>query len=313
VLKVADPYPVNETKKPVADRRPSRKVLMLRAYSSWIVRSVGCAALTLSLATTTCPTFGAPTARSVESLSAAERASLPNATLVTISKTGRTVSLGVLRSEHKLRLQRFANAAMLGKRASLLLAHGGGAPNIGSKFEKKKKRVSSGTLVPMNFSLQNFSAPGMGPFPPGPFPADFLAFCKAAAVTACLYLPSGFKMVYQGAYVWDMDDLITDQTMCTSEGGRPEGGGCAYYYPTEYNLEFNPGPPTAQGYNVTSSATCPSPFENTVDPRGAVSLDVLPNTNTVSYLSLTSLKTCVVRVFVKKLPVRRRLQITLPR
>jgi len=274
--------------------------MMLRAYSSRIVRSVGCTALTLLLAATTCPTFGAPTARAVESLSAAERTSLPDATLVTISKTGRRVSLGVLRSEHKRRLQRFANASMLGKRA-------------GSKFEKKKKGVSPGTLVPMNFSLQNFSAPGMGPFPPGPFPADFLAFCKAAAVTACLYLPSGFKMFYQGAYVWDMDDLITDQTMCTSEGGRPEGGGCAYYYPTEYNLEFNPGPPTAQGYNVTSSATCPSPFENTVDPRGAVSLDVLPNTNTVSYLSLTSLKTCIVRVFVKKLPVRRRLQITLPR
>ena len=274
--------------------------MMLRAYSSRIVRSVGCTALTLLLAATTCPTFGAPTARAVESQSAAERTSLPDATLVTISKTGRRVSLGVLRSEHKRRLQRFANAAMLGKRAS-------------SKFEKKKKGVSPGTLVPMNFSLQNFSAPGMGPFPPGPFPADFLAFCKAAAVTACLYLPSGLKMLYEGAYVWDMDDLITDQTMCTSEGGRPEGGGCVYYYPTEYNLEFNPGPPTAQGYPVTSSATCPSPFENTVDPRGAVSLDVLPNTNTVSYLSLTSLKTCIVRVFVKKLPVRRRLQITLPR
>lgn len=283
MLKVADSYSVNETKKP-----------------SRIVRSVGCAALTLSLAATTCPTFGAPTARSVESLSAAERASLPNATLVTISKTHRTVSLGVLRSEHKLRLQRFANAAMFGKRASL-------------KFEKKKKRASLGTLVPMNFSQQNFSDRIYGPFP-GPFPADFLAFCKAAAVTACLYLPSG-DLIEEGAWVWDMDPLITDPQMCTSEGGKPEAGACAYYYPTVYNLEFNPGPPTAQGYPVTHSATCPSPFGNTVDPRGAVSLDVLPQPaiNANYYLSLTSLKTCIVRVFVKNLPAPRRLKITLPR
>jgi len=51
-----------------------------------------CAALTLLLAATTCPTFGAPTARAAESLSAAERANLPDTTMIKL-KTGRTVSL----------------------------------------------------------------------------------------------------------------------------------------------------------------------------------------------------------------------------
>src|SRR6202051_678686 len=263
--------------------------MMLRAYSSRIVRSVGCTALALLLAATTCPPFGAPTARAVESLSAAERTSLPDATLVTISKIGRRVSLGVLRSEHKRRLQRFANAAMLGKRAS-------------SKFEKKKKGGGAGTLVPMNFSQKNFYDQYGEPFPGGPFPADFLAFCKAAHVTACLYLPSAL-LLSGGGYVTDYDFLITDQKICTSEGGQLKlaGQACAYVYPGAHNLQFTPGPPTAKGYPVTHSATCPSRFAYTVDPRGAVSLNVVSNSpTTVSTLNLTSLKTCVVRVFVKK-------------
>ena len=317
MLNIADSYRVNETKKPVADWRPSRKVLMLRAYSSWIVRSVGCAALTLSLAATTCPTFGAPTARSVESLSAAERASLPDATLVTISKIGRTVSLGTLRAEHKRRMKRFANAARLGKRTSLLLAQQGGAANMASQFKKKKKGANSGSLLAMVFSLKNFNDRTLGKFTsgpyPGPFPADFLAFCKAAVATGCLYLPSGPFLLNQGTWVWDIDNFITDQNICAAEGGNPEGGGCAYYYPTAYSLTFNPGQPTAQGYPVTSSATCPSPFTNTVDPRGAVSLDVVPSTNTGYRFALTSVKTCVVRVFVKQLPARRPVRMQLPR
>lgn len=262
---------------------------MLRAYSSRIVRGVGCAALMLLLAATTCPTFGAPTARAVESLSAAERTSLPDATLVTISKTGRRVSLGVLRSEHKRRLQRFANAAMLGKRA-------------GSKFEKKKKGGGAGTLVPMNFSLKNFNLPAVL----GPLPADMLAFCKAARVTACLYLPGGTPFVGPSFYM-DYDYLITDAKQCTSEGGQPNFTstmkmlGCSYYYPNQYILKFNPGPPTAQGYPVTHSATCPTRFVNyTVDPRGAVSLNIVSTSYVPSWGPINSLKTCVVRVFVKK-------------
>jgi hypothetical protein len=86
--------------------------MKLGPFSSRIVRSVGCAALTLLLAATTCPTFGAPTAPAVESLSAAQLSRLPDGALIKL-KTGRTVSVGVLRTEHKLRMQGFADAAKL--------------------------------------------------------------------------------------------------------------------------------------------------------------------------------------------------------
>jgi hypothetical protein len=261
--------------------------MMLPAYSSRIVLSVSCAALTLLLAATTCPTFGAPTARAAESLSAADRASLPDTTLIKL-KTGRTASLGVLRSEHKLRLQRFADASMLGKRAFV--------------FEKKKKSAGPGTLVPMNFSLKNFNLAAVL----GPLPADMLAFCKAARVTACLYLPGGTPFVGPSFYM-DYDYLITDAKQCISEGGQTNFTstmkmlGCSYYYPNQYILKFNPGPPAAQGYPVTHSATCPSRFVNyTVDPRGAVSLNIVNTSYVPTWGPINSLKTCVVRVFVKK-------------
>src|ERR1700692_2016910 len=101
--------------------------MMLCAYPSRIVRSVGCAALALLLAATTCPTFGAPTARPVESLSAAERANLPDTTLI------------------KLRLQRFADAAMLGKQ------HGASGPATHGVYavpEMREPPTRLGTPVP---------------------------------------------------------------------------------------------------------------------------------------------------------------------
>jgi len=291
VPKAEDSCSINKTKQLVADRRLSRRavVLTLRAYLSRIVPSVGCAALMLLLVATPFPTFGAATARAVEPLSAAELATLPDTTLVKL-KTGRTATLGVLRSEHTLRLQRFADAAKLG---ALLLA-------TQSRSEEKEKKGRPGTLVPMNFSLRDFQSTL-------PLPADFLAFCKAAAATACLYLP-GVKLFSAGSYNYlDFDPLITDQHLCTSEGGQPNFGatkqmlGCAYYYPTQYILKFNPGLPTAQGYPVTHSASCPSRFVSyMVDPHGAISLNVVDTSDALAWGPLTSLKTCVVRVFVKK-------------
>jgi hypothetical protein len=265
---------------------------MLRAHSSRIVRRVvGCVAFLPFLLATSCPTFGASTARVLESPSAAELATLPDATLVKL-KTGRTVTLGVLRSEHKLRLQRFADAAKLG---ALLL-------KTQLNAEKQEKKAKRGTLIPMNFSLKNFKYP-----PAIQLPADFLAFCKAAVATACLYLPGvslygGSDPSGQPLPLLDFDPLITDPHLCTSEGGDANFTstkvmlGCAYYYPAQYTLDFNPGQPTAQGYPVTHSAICPSRFITyTVDPHGAVSLNVVS-----PLYPLTSRKTCVVRVFVKK-------------
>ena len=277
--------------------------MTLGAYSSRIVCSVGCAALTLLLAATTRPTFGAPTASAVESLSAAQLSRLPDAALIKL-KTGRTVSLGILRTEHKLRLQRFADAAKLGKQRALLQKHMGLASNTQAKLALGTIQPQP-TLVPMDFSLNHFSQPPQQGACPGcfsggqaPLPADYLAFCKAAHATACLYLPSGLNCgsAAPWVYCYDDDPLITDSPLCGSEGGvLAPSWGCYYFYPLQYSLNFNPGPPTAQGvYNVTQSANCPSPFVVTVDPHGAVSL----TTSSMAFTSPTP--SCVVSVFVMK-------------
>jgi len=206
---------------------------------------------------------------------------LPDATLVTLSKTNRTASLGVLRSEHQLRMQRFAAAAGLGKQRALLQKPLTGPAIIAGT-------THGGTLVPMNFSLSNF--PEFSPWS-HVLPADYLAFCQAAAVTACLYIPGGGSGMLCGpAGCLDEDPLITDSQLCASEGGTFESvDGCFYAYPAQYFLNFNPGPPTAQGYNVTQSANCPSPWTVTVDPHGAVKLTGPASGGGVS---------CLVSVFV---------------
>jgi hypothetical protein len=278
--------------------------MMLGAYSSRIVRSVGCAALALLLAATTCPTFGAPTASNVESLSAAQLSSLPDGALIKL-KTGRTVSLGVLRTEHKLRLQRFADAAKLGQHGAFVpQTHGALAPN-----------AQQGTLVPMDFSQKAFSAT----FAENnlPLPADFLAFCKAAGTTACLYLPSGVQLFFDpsNGVAGDGDIFFTGTPeLCKSTGGHSGSlYGCYWSYPLTYSLSFNSGAPPVQDYKVTQSANCPSPFVNVVDPHVAVStghVAVSINTNNLGvapsygwtglYYVFPSPQSCVVSVFVKK-------------
>jgi hypothetical protein len=261
-----------------------------------IVRSIGCAALTLLLVATTCPTFGASAARAVESLSATELTTLPDTTLVRL-KTDRTVTLGVLRSEHKLRLQRFRQAAKRGALQRQTLLKKGSSTPVPTKF---KGRLF--TLVPMNFSLSHFQSNVQ-------FAADFWAFCKAAAATAtaCLYLPSGRLPLVPlpgtpstANFFVDSDPLITDQHLCTSEGGRLGVlgfSGCEYIYPAQYNLIFNPGQPTAQGYPVTNFATCDWPFAYKVDPHGAVSLN-LTKVPFGGVVSLPGVVSCVVQVRV---------------
>lgn len=126
-----------------------------------------------------------------------------------------------------------------------------------------------------------------------PLPADYLAFCKAASVTVCLYSPSGVNTCQPSAWCADYDPLITDKALCTSEGGVFNSGdlgpGCGYFYPLQYSMNFNPGPPTTQGqYNVRHTANCPSRFTVTVDPHGAVEVTAVPVVGT----------SCVVDVFV---------------
>jgi hypothetical protein len=66
--------------------------------------------------------FGAEEARPIASLTPEERSTgLPDNTVVTL-KSGRTATLGVLRAEHRARLERFTKAAELGKMVAAKLA-----------------------------------------------------------------------------------------------------------------------------------------------------------------------------------------------
>jgi hypothetical protein len=238
----------------------------------------------------------------MESLSPSDRVSLSDATLVKLI-TGRTVSLGVLRAEHKLRLQRFANAATLGKRqvTDVPATRDALVPSKSTGIKKTGTVSLAPTLVPMSYSLNAFLPSA---FFDASMPADFAAFCHAAAATACLYLPGGVQLLNNPCCtdaLMDVDPLITDVGLCSSEGGvegsGSAGSGCWYSYPTTYNLNFSPGQPTAQGYQVTQSANCASPFSYTVDPHGAVKLGY---TGGLAFNGLPSAQSCIVSVYVNK-------------
>lgn len=218
----------------------------------------------------------------IGSLSITQRASLPDATLVTIkmSPTTRTISLGVLRSEDQLRLQRFANAANLGR------AFGAAVPSPATSPQ--------GILIPMDFSLQRFAYQGQ-PFPASALPADYLAFCKAALVTACLYfpaLPAGVAWVQSANVVQDYDPMMSPQ-VCASDGGLWGSDYCIFSYPTTYSLNF------ISLLQMAHSANCPSPFANTVTASAVnLSMPGAGNLNSAGYAAapITTLTSCVVRV-----------------
>jgi hypothetical protein len=249
-------------------------------------RAIAHVAIAVVLVATICPATIAAAVRPIQSLTPSQRLSLPATTMVKL-KTGRTVSLGTLRVEHKLRIRRFADAARLGAQRGVHLQQGRGA------------RASQTALVPMNFSTQYFTSPkqtlarGYHAYQ-GPLPADFLAFCKGARVTACLYVPAGVELIDGQANAVDFDPLITDPQVCASGGGvfPPGYSECIYYYPSAYTLEFNPGQTT-----LKQSGNCPTPFSKLVDPHGAVTLFVPAGNGSYVYATL---KSCVVRIFVSK-------------
>ncbi len=225
------------------------------------------------------------TVRPIASMTAAERATLPDATVVTL-KTGRTVSLGVLRSEHRARMARFAavSSARLNRN---IIANPGIISN----------QPPVGTLVVMK------------PVTSGPI--DYRTFCNASPVSGCLYFPPGAELYpsYPTPDHWrDSDPLIMDAGVCASEGGTSFWDGCYYDYPMKYTGNFNPGvPPAGQsiGTGVTSTKNCAgTEFDVTVDTHGAVQINA-PGSIFASPPVVTSYLTtgpspakCVVKVYV---------------
>ncbi len=195
---------------------------------------IACAVLALSLSNAQ----AAPTGVSIESLTAQQRLTLPDATMVSLPN-GRVVSLHILRAEHLARLARFGRGAPLGVLGSIVVTQ---------------------KLVPMS------------PVTSGP--VDYKLFCNAVKVSGCLYYPANAHFTY-GEDSWDdYDPMVTDAGVCASEGGVPENG-CKYKYPRKQMSSFNPGmPPLGQpiGYGVTSTQNCTDGFYVALDPKGSLTM-----------------------------------------
>jgi hypothetical protein len=247
---------------------------------------------------------------------------LPDTTMVKL-QSGRTVSLGTLRSEHRARLLRFSRAAALGSTMAMhLAAHSPGptqqsqppadvrpAPTPGPKIGGMTKANTSVGAAP-NVANPNLSAapkvavPMMVPFHPLAgitLAKDYLDFCTAAHPSVCIYLPpdssfgeTGTRFVSGTLVLGDLDTLIFDEKTCKYDGGVFAGSdppaGCWFYYPSQSIANFLPKGP------LTKSFSCDAPGAAYVDPKGAV----IANVNHTGFPVTTDSRpiTCVVQVWV---------------
>ena len=236
---------------------------------------------------------GAP-AMPIEEITPAQRASLPDATLVRLA-FGRVASLGVLRSEHQARMARFAKAAS----ANVTLNRESAPPTP----DNKKKPLPRGKQVTMDPIKQG--------------PADYRAFCNAAHASACLYFPPRATLYPPDGgpgeppnSLVDFDALIDEPKACESEGGyeRYANGkalSCVYSYPGLYSSNFNPGPPPPGdqiGGNVTWTKQCSSSIALTIDPHGAIRMAVrkAETQKGLGFKTGQDGSSCVVSVYVQE-------------
>ncbi|HEY6250809.1 MAG TPA: hypothetical protein VI685_12685 [Candidatus Angelobacter sp.] len=240
-------------------------------------------------------------ARPFSSLTAEERDKLPDNTQVTLKSRG-AVSLGALRAQHRATLERFANAASLGKAVggkTVMMAHGNqptGASNRGlnRNTELAFAPPPDSDLVPLK-----------PPTYQGSIPKDYVDFCAAAKATACLYIPPNTYFENASAtegpnhFVWSIDYLISDPGVCAYDGGVlfndtfEESTYCRFYYPFNLTINFKPTGPLQTG------AHCPAPINDpldyTVDPKGAVKID---SSNPGGKHTPSTPKTCIVKVWI---------------
>jgi len=213
----------------------------------------------------------------LELLTSAQRASLPDSAIVAMMN-GRIATMGQVRQEHNMRMQRFANARLLG----------------------------SGSLhkVPLNQnSGKGGSNPSPLPMPAVPYAAkDYTDYCTAAEATACLYFPAGgsydFYSPGWGApslpMVFDVDPLITDSTVCSAGGGNqlPSNQGCGYAYPLVVTPNFTPG-----NYATSATGGCSNAvFSWTYDRHGAVQIKYIGGVPIVTTNTTGPGLVCIVHV-----------------
>lgn len=248
-------------------------------YEKQIARALAVAVLAMApiAAAADAPSKAAP--MRIERLTSAKLTSLPGSTVLVL-QNGRKVSLQTLRAEHTARLARFANAKLLALRVRGKLKNTPGPHYV---------------MVPMKLD------------PHGA--ADYQAFCGTVVASGCLYFPgpAGYFSRISGQdpnLLFDYDPLITDPSVCRSQGGiiltSNSPAGCAYGYPYTYSSQFNPGPvrPGQQiGSTIKTSQTCTLPVTALVDHKGAI---VMNGGFATSYVNVVTpaMLTCVVRVSV---------------
>lgn len=222
--------------------------------------------------------FQAQGAARLELLTTVQRASLPNSAIVTLIN-GRTATMGQVRQEHDIRMQRFANARLLG-----------------SAWQQK---------IPLNQNPRNQGS-NKSPLPMPPVQnaaKDYTDFCTAAQATACLYFPAGVSSyaVYSIGWltpplplVFDFDPLITDSAVCAAGGGNmlPNNQGCGYAYPVVVTPNFTPGNYTAPATGGCSNGM----FSETYDPHGAVQIKYTGGIPIVTTNTPQPGLVCIVRV-----------------
>ncbi|HMF92077.1 MAG TPA: hypothetical protein VKL40_15640 [Candidatus Angelobacter sp.] len=259
------------------------------------------------------------TPRAIGSITIVELQSLPDSTTVKLD-SGRVVSLGTLRAEHRARMERFSRATALGQAtAAKLAAHpanvapAGGPttatapPTPGQNVKASPaKPVRANTVVTPKLDVlsNTFVRFKMPSYMGLPVPKDYADFCKAANPTVCIYFPASTILTLVGTtgpttFARDEDYLITDMAICKYDGGLFAASGgtfgrpyCEFYYPSDNTALFMPTGP------ISTSEACDPPAKYVLDPKGAVKV-VYP----FPAFSLTTGGTpvgCVVQVWVGK-------------
>jgi hypothetical protein len=179
---------------------------------------------------------------SIAALSTAERASLPDETVVRLTH-GRVVSLGVLRAEHSARIARFADSrrGLPPEIRARAVRFGAGGPR-GPVSSGGALTVNPGAPAPpkgmhmIPFSLGTSARSGLAP--------DLVAFCKGWS-TGCLYVPPNTYLANVGeGYFMDQDPIIANASICKSQGGlwNDNDRSCYFYYPDGTQIDFPVSP-----------------------------------------------------------------------
>jgi hypothetical protein len=279
----------------------------LRAASGIFLTRVATVALILVIAGATPRVFAANPVP-LQNLSTSERVSTaPDSTLVKVGPKI-TTTLGKLRAAHKAHEASLANANAAGAAAHAKLR------------AKPMLVIKKGTIGPV---LGGFAHPSQAPYKTIPrvggvnpvqvgglitnivepssqyasAPPDMRAFCAAAQASACAYLPSQTQVDNVNGTVEQFDSLLTS-TQCSQEGGAWTSFGwgsyfCQFNYPASVVVHFTP----ASNYQISQSASCNSPWTYSVDPKGAISIQ-LGTTGPYANWTTPNNATCVVLVSV---------------